>query len=500
MRVLLLGNIANNAFYAATLLRRAGVEADVFCPDDYWVMSSPEWEEADFDQPPKDQTYPDWWAMDLKGYQRPRWFSQGPFSLAVDYLVAVRRGETARAEGLWRELDTARRLIARDPEHRWTPPKGAESLSTKVLKYRRARQVRNLYRRIARYIPALQGPPDPFLKRAAAVSALYSQRFPERSDRLEVGEIEAYRQRAEQLSKLFPYYDVVQGNAVDPLYPLIADFHPYVAFEHGTLRDSPEVTWTFKGPFYPNTIGRLTALSYREADYVYITNADCRSSAERLRLERYTAIPHPFDEQAFAPEPEAAAAIRARLGVDHLFLCPIRHDWVDKGTDKYIRALPELRKKIPGKFVACFMPWGRQIDDSKALIKQLGVEDLVAWVGPFGRRSFVRWISAADAIWDQLAFASFSGLGPRAMSVGSPVIAAYEHEGLAWMFPEPAPMLNARSVEDVIEQSLRAIEPGFRQRHAEICRAWIHKHHSGEVVVKKLVEGYEAAIRRGRQR
>jgi hypothetical protein len=59
MRVLLIGNIANNAFYTASLLRRAGIEADVFCPDDYWVMSSPEWEEADFDQVPKDQMYPD---------------------------------------------------------------------------------------------------------------------------------------------------------------------------------------------------------------------------------------------------------------------------------------------------------------------------------------------------------------------------------------------------------------------------------------------------------
>ena len=50
MRVLLIGNIANNAFWSARLLREAGVEADVLCYDDYWVMSSPEWEEADFDE------------------------------------------------------------------------------------------------------------------------------------------------------------------------------------------------------------------------------------------------------------------------------------------------------------------------------------------------------------------------------------------------------------------------------------------------------------------
>src|SRR5437870_3319428 len=45
LRVLHVGNIANNAYLNAKFLRRAGVEADVLAYNYYHVMGTPEWEE-----------------------------------------------------------------------------------------------------------------------------------------------------------------------------------------------------------------------------------------------------------------------------------------------------------------------------------------------------------------------------------------------------------------------------------------------------------------------
>lgn len=506
MRVLLIGNIANNAFWAARLLREAGVEADVLCYDDYWVMSSPEWEEADFDEVPADQIYPDWWALDLKGYQRPRWFSQGPSALAIDYLIAHRAGSPGQADARWTALEEARRSVTRHPEHRYEPrtaPERRRDWAKRRLRslaeHRRLRRPRRILAKLTRPLVAelerrsSQGEP-PLEVRARLLADEFAARFPERSDRLTADDLRPFAARAAQMAELFRHYDVVQGNAVDPLYPMLTGFRPYVAFEHGTLRDSPEVNWPFKGPFYANPLGRITALSYAQADWVFITNADCRSSAERLKLRRYTPLPHPFDERAFVAKPEESQAIRDRLGVDHLFLCPIRHDWDEKGTDRYIRALPALRSQVSGRFKACFMPWGKEIARSKALIRELGVEDLVEWVGPFARVAFARWIGAADVIWDQLVYSSFSGLGPRAMAAGTPVVAAYVHEGLAWMFPEPAPILAASSVDDVTRQTLRALGPGFRANYRQDAQRWIAKYHSGSLVASKLIEAYRQVI------
>src|SRR5437868_6624289 len=47
-RVLHIGNLANNAYYNAKLLNRAGFDCDVLCCDTYHIMSCPEWEDADF--------------------------------------------------------------------------------------------------------------------------------------------------------------------------------------------------------------------------------------------------------------------------------------------------------------------------------------------------------------------------------------------------------------------------------------------------------------------
>ena len=80
LRVLHVGNIANNAFLNAKFLRQAGVEADVLCYDYYHVMGTPEWEELDLRRPYGDDFKPRFAPADLAGYTRPAWFIQGPLS------------------------------------------------------------------------------------------------------------------------------------------------------------------------------------------------------------------------------------------------------------------------------------------------------------------------------------------------------------------------------------------------------------------------------------
>ena len=46
LRVLHIGNVANNAYNNAKLLNRAGLDCDVICYDYYHMMSCPEWEDA----------------------------------------------------------------------------------------------------------------------------------------------------------------------------------------------------------------------------------------------------------------------------------------------------------------------------------------------------------------------------------------------------------------------------------------------------------------------
>ncbi|MFH0732514.1 MAG: hypothetical protein V2A72_06295 [Candidatus Omnitrophota bacterium] len=504
-RVLHIGNIANNAYYNAKFLRREGVEADVLCYDNYWVMSSPEWEEADFEGTINDQQHPDWWRLNLRGYERPRWFAQGPFDLCVRYLAAKNLNMSKESEGLWLSLENARKIVCKT---------SYTQLLQKGKAVKKILQVPSVINRIIRILHdktliklsaglkarhdvyTFNGKPfhEKYLAHCSWLIDKFSKCFPDRPDRLTMDDLLPYEHRVSLLQGLFQHYDIIQGYATDPIFPILNVFHPYVAFEHGTLRDSPEIDWAYKGPFYDSPLSRLTALSYRMADYVFVTNTDCIQSAYRLGIENFELLPHPLDEENFSYQKEARNLINRTRNLDYIFFCPIRHDWQEKGVNRYIKILPRLRELIKGKFRVFFIPWGKEIQKSKHLINELGCNDLVEWVGPFGRVKLAQWLSAADVVLDQLVYPSFSGVTPRALACGAAVIVNYKPGDMDITFPEPPPVLSAQTEDEIIEQLFVALRPGFVSDHREKARFWIEKYHSSKQTLERMLAVYKGIL------
>jgi hypothetical protein len=100
LRVLHIGNIANNAYNNALIQRRFGIEADTICYNYYHVMGCPEWEAVGFEGR-VDNMFPDWWDTQLGGWQRPNWFVQGPVRECLSYLRAKNAGDEAAANYFW---------------------------------------------------------------------------------------------------------------------------------------------------------------------------------------------------------------------------------------------------------------------------------------------------------------------------------------------------------------------------------------------------------------
>src|SRR5437868_5798977 len=109
LRVLHIGNIANNGYLVAKFLRRVGVEADVLSYDYYHVMGTPEWEELLVRHDYGDDNRPQFSSKDVRDYQRPRWFVAGPLILCIGYLLAFRDGDRKRCKEFWRQLQRAQR-------------------------------------------------------------------------------------------------------------------------------------------------------------------------------------------------------------------------------------------------------------------------------------------------------------------------------------------------------------------------------------------------------
>ena len=530
LRVLHIGNIANNGYLVAKFLRRVGIEADVLCYDYYHVMGTPEWEDIPIKHDYGDDFRPRFSSEDIGSYERPRWFASGPFSLSVSYLLALREKDQERCDRLWASLERAR--LGQNPTDvdivqrasnpvanlwQWLRrfPRRAAVFAT-MLPYRLLRIVGRVIHRslmafgrrdeaaafvgwaqrlqVVHYVlslvvvaRALLEPGSFHLGRLYKLKKDFATFFPDRMDQLYLSDFVAYAGIVAQLETLFERYDIIQAYATDPILPLVSNKRPFVAFEHGTLRDFIREN---------NHLHRLTALAYRKADHVFITNGDCLEHARWLGCENATAMLHPVDVQQHRQRDEMAIAdLRSHYGADVLLFCPIRHDWSIKGTDVHIRALPEIRRRVAGNIVLVLAPWGLQVEDSKRLIKSLACELSVAWLErPLCRSELILHMQAADVVLDQMTLPHFGATAPQALAAGTPVIMSYKEESTAWIVDEPAPILAAFSPEDVASAVVTALDPLWRAEFGSRARAWVDTQHHSDRMVRDHLAVYRRLL------
>ena len=544
LRILHFGNIANNAYINAKIQRREGIEADVACPDYTHVMGAPEWEDADFEGE-VDEMRPDWRSVDLKGFERPAWFAQGSTATCIRYLLALVDQDDRR-------LARARRRVRADDWVTYRVPALLEKLELpslptphvgptidrgRYLAGLAARKTRAAGRatrsvaggtppgealanevfptRMARYRTTPDPPPsappaamgiDEVAEEAGSTDAAlgvdelhddlvtrFAGLFPERPDGLAAGDLVAWRHAAQTWAPLLERYDLVQAYGTTPIIPLLAGLPRWTAYEHGTLRAIP---------FENSPTGRLTALCYREAPAVFVTNADDLDPAQRLGVaaERLTALPHAADTPklfAFADEhADRLASVDGRV----TFFAPARQDWgggdagQHKGNDRIVRA---LRLLLDGgaELRVVFVAWGRSLDETRRLVDELDVGPAVTWAAPMRKSALWRRYLASHAVLDQFVIEAFGGVTFEALGLGRRVITALDGPVHDRFFGVAPPILVAKEVDEIAAAMQSVIDdPGDEAGVGERSRAWVAERHSSERIVELQAMAYRRLL------
>ncbi len=429
MRVLHVGNTANNGYNNAKLQRRLGLEADVIF-DETHAFSQPEWEDG---------------------------IIEGPFEEYAPLEESSRRLGWERPDFVLPTLDPAR-------TRRFRGQARLEHLAS-----------------VAGNLPRLR-------RRHAALRKAYEPLRDVLGEDLSFGDVLAgeravwlHRLRLGEPEQLFARYEVVQAYAYHALLPLFASKRPFVAFEHGTLRDEP---------FAGTPRARLLALAYVLADAVVITNPDVLPSAKRLGLERYVYVPHPVDETKFTP-----AERPVKDSGEFVVFAPARQDWAVKGNDRALRAFAALAGWGVVRPVLVLTEWGVDLERSRTLVRELGLEELVRWKPPYPKRQLVDAYREADVVVDQFLIPTFGGIAPEAMACGRPVVTAYEPALHSWCLDEDPPIFSATTVEEAFEH-LRALaeDQEARARAGRAGRAWMERHHGWRLVAERQARLYESIV------
>lgn len=527
-RILHIGNIANNAYNNAKLLRAAGADSDVICYDNYHSMGCPEWEDAEFTGVIKDDFRPVWCDLAIKNFTRPSWFVQGPQQICLRYLLAKSAGHTAEAESLWQALALANRTKAQRPAllwQRWKVAVGSSVMSALARVYHFSQGSPTMLfpqwsNRLRRWVPGWQmlfapllgagwrafasatsaavqfgrhtgllayaRPSDEdaglFAHRKTELLAIWARQFPELADQLQESELDTYQSSIELWRRLFRYYDIVIGYSTDGIWPLLAG-KPYLAFEHGTLREIP---------YQPTPQGRHAALTYRNAAHVFVTNFDCIPSAQRLAPGRFTLINHPYDEDHGMCADgwlDLRERLLVQLDADLICFFPTRHDWVpgtgyaDKANDVFLHAIAQMRRTGLRIGVVC-CEWGNNVAQSRQLVADQGMAPYVLWERPMAIVKFERMARACDLVVDQFKLGAFGGIVFKAMAVGAPILTFLDEKRLLEQYPEVPPVINCRTTTSIVEAlSVLAHEPSSLRAMGEASRAWIKRHHGKQNTV-----------------
>jgi glycosyltransferase involved in cell wall biosynthesis len=608
LRVLHIGNIANNAYNNACIQRKFGIEADVLCCNYYHIMGCPEWEDGAIEDASglgQDQFRPDWWATSLKGWKRPRWFVQGPSGLCIEYLRARNAGLRSTAHLKWLELELAALRDARcddhssyptkfipkrlkflpwlDPRVRSTPanrqpptlyaiwlgtavangvlgresgtgcgrtaPSWLDRLSAAVwLKVTRRgsranNDVRDALAALRRDICQLRGgairclttnPSErlssvarSLVRSSLAISERVSLKLNSETEngciarsmsdpltrakesealldeiRGDPVELDAaslsYREEyitshPKPFQDILSYYDVVQGYAIEGFIPLVNGAKNFCCYEHGTLREIP---------FENNLVGLVCRHTFQRAPAIFVTNSDVLPSVDRLRLkkERVVHLPHAFDDGKLRAFREAHPELGPPREGPVIFFSPTRHHWKrgnaswQKGNDVIIRAAAEVARDTR-EFRLVFVEWGQEVADSKDLIAELGLCDLVEWIPTMSKRELWRRYCVSHAVVDQFVVPALGGVGFETMALGVRLISSINREQTALFFGKEPPCLAASNVEECVARMREVVDDPFdRLGRGAAASQWMSSYHSAERIVALQCRAYGSLV------
>lgn len=495
-KILHIGNIANNAFLNSKFLREEKIQSDVICYDYYHIMGCPEWEECEIQGLYGNDFSPDWTRENLKGYQRPSWFLQGSLEEIAfknftkknkDQHKKNKKTQITEKSSIFNYLIYSLSLVSSKLykiylEKFYRPNKTFLvffSLIGKILSIFFSLLIRYLvWARIQLLDKDQRKILDDEKKYIESLVIDFKDYFPDRNDKLKISDIKPFLYRTRVFKKIFQNYDIVQCYATDPIYAMLAKKRPYIAFEHGTLRDIP---------FEKNAVGRLTALAYTKADLVFLTNSDSIDAIKKLGIKNYAVIPHPLDDYWH----KKYSYLSKEKRKNYILFCPTRHDWKIKGIDLYIQALPEIVKIIP-EIKLIFLEWGMDVSESKKLIKKLKVEKYVQWLQPLPRHKLAYWLAKADIVLDQLILPAMGGIAPEAMQASKPLLMSYKHNVSKWMFAGQPPLVLTYTKEDIIENITKLYKnPKLAKKIGKDGQEWFKTYYSKQVVKNILIKNYQ---------
>lgn len=298
---------------------------------------------------------------------------------------------------------------------------------------------------------------------------------------------------AKEWEGVFEYYDVVLAYSTDGILSMAGSDMPFFTYEHGTLRSIP---------FEDSTMGRLCATSYRDCEGLMVTNLDNLDKPDLLEMrpEQVIYLPHAVDDKKLLGYRYQHKELNPTNHDNPTFLCPARHDWGDddpslmKGNDKLLHAVKIVYDEGHRPNIVLF-DWGRHVEKSRNLIRELGIGDVITWVKPMKKTELWKSYFSCHAIVDQFSIPAFGGVTFEGLTFSKRIITCIDEKQSEIFFGEAPPILNC-SEPISIARALRSVleDPEDTAGIGPASGRWAKRFHSSQRILDLQLEAFAPAV------
>lgn len=259
---------------------------------------------------------------------------------------------------------------------------------------------------------------------------------------------------------------------------------PYIPFDAGAIR-------YLRGYYmFPYQQIRMSMLeeAYRMAPLIFATNIDTFHLFEKYGLNQTVFMPFLIDTEYYKP-----LKVENKLPYEYVIFHPARQYWREKANHLMIKAFHKFHKEEPDS-VLVIVDWSDDREKTRNLIKKLGLEKDVIYLGLMSKPRLIKWYNRATVVADQFLLKGMGTTVSEAMACGKPVIISTSKEMALKAYGDVPPILHADSSERIFNQLVKCTDKGFRKKVGAESRRWVLKHHSPEVVAKRHLELYEKVV------
>lgn len=219
---------------------------------------------------------------------------------------------------------------------------------------------------------------------------------------------------------------------------------PYVAFEHGTLRD-----WVHGST--PRQ--RRTRKGFQNASHVLVSNHDVLSSRslKLLHLENVSFSGHPVTDKGILIARDRRRDLTGTPATSPSVFCPARHTWGtsrhgSKGTELLLGAIIEVCR-AESNLTFHLVRWGEDVHLSEKAIRDNRLTDRVIWSDTLTRPLLREFMANSFCVIDQFKAAAFGGIGTDALGIGVPLLTRSDKSSESAIFGSASPAIDISSSE-----------------------------------------------------